>query len=135
MVEVNTRELEKRIEKTIRRQILRFFLCSSIIYVNGSTVKYFSINKYNNGVTNVVVVKKDDKSFAYYWTNYDIKFDTIILFTMYEYEIIGNLHKILDQLQETPIDNTAPCIKNLYNYLKKGYKITAKHIIHLEDVK
>jgi len=104
-----------------------FFPISSIIYVDNGTVKYLSARRYTSiylgGIPNVIIIRRENDAVMYYWTEFHVcKDNSVTIKYIYEFVISGNdLLRLLEELPETPIDKT---FRRLYNYLKKGYKMT-----------
>jgi hypothetical protein len=109
-----------------------FFPISSIIYINNGTVKYLSARRYDTvkiylgGIPNIIVIKRENDAVMYYWTEFDVgKDNSVIIKYVYEFVITDNdLLRLLEELPETSPNKAFKVIRRLYNYLKKGYKMT-----------
>jgi hypothetical protein len=109
-----------------------FFPISSIIYINNGTVKYLSERRYDTvkiylgGIPNIIVIKRENDAVMYYWTEFDVgKDNSVIIKYVYEFVITDNdLLRLLEELPETSPNKAFKVIRMLYNYLKKGYKMT-----------
>ena len=92
---------------------------NSIIYINNGVVKYYSRSVDNHGKKNIII--KDNK--AYDWFSYEVRDSTIIVYVTMVYTVNKYVVRILNTLPETPIDNAARPLIDLYRYLRQGYNI------------
>jgi hypothetical protein len=92
---------------------------NSIIYINN-----VSRSPDNPGSKNIII--KDNK--AYDWVAYKVKDDTVIIYIDKEYNVSKLVLHLLDTLPETPVTKDVYYgIADLYNYLRRGYKIEFSH--------
>jgi hypothetical protein len=127
-------ESGRKLGRKIIREILKFFKCSSILFIGNANVKYFSLSKYDDGIINIIVYKDKGKDRVYYWLEYEITNDTIVVYYQYAYTIEDlSISNILDQLPESPVDFADQEIQNLYRDLKKGYKVIFKPYVQDDD--
>lgn len=95
---------------------------NSIFYINNGVVKSFCTGE-NKCRLNIIII--DNK--AYFWENYEIKDDSIILGVYWWriYTINDFIIRLLDTLRETPIENVQcdDYYVKLYDKLRQGYKI------------
>jgi hypothetical protein len=128
MVVIKRDEIEEELLGTILN-IFYFFDTPSIIYLNDNNVKYFGIYRRNKDY-NIILVRKGNSLTGYSIAGFEVNEDsTIRIIFVYKIDVPDGdlLIELLDRLPETPIDSdsTREEIKELYNYLKRGYKITA----------